>query len=151
MAKSSTTLKKGDNLPARGKAFKTKLLEAVEKGALLTIAEGQSYEEAYLSHIATRAFDKKDKGSAILLKEIFGKSYPSMKPTYPAVEFDFDPETSPANQVGQILDAASKGFLPPDIARTFIDAIKSAVDIESATDLKNRIEAIEELLNGKSG
>jgi hypothetical protein len=44
----------------------------------------------------------------------------------------------------------SNGIIPPDVGALFIASIKSMVDIEENTDLKERIEKLEALLNGES-
>ena len=43
--------------------------------------------------------------------------------------------------------AISTGDIPPDVGSMLIQAAKNMVDIELATDLKERIEAIEAKLN----
>ena len=64
---------------------------------------------------------------------------------------DADPQTQEFPAVSappQVMSAAAKGLIPPDIANTFIQSIKSMIDIEEYTDLKDRIEKIEAALNG---
>lgn len=141
-----------ENQPnTRGKSFKTKLIDAIQRESLLEAKEGESQEkteERFLSHMAKRAFDPDDQASATLLKELLSKSYASLKSTLPTIEFDFDATKTPAEQVTQLMDAASQGILPPDVAITFVHAIKAAVDIEESTDLRKRIEELERIMNG---
>ncbi len=135
----------------RGKAFKTKLLETIRSESLLDVSKAASYEtveKAYLSHLAKRAFDVEDQSSGTLLKELLSKSYASIKAVMPDIEFDYEISKSPVDQVNQIIYAASKGQIPPDIASIFIQSIKAASDIEINTELKNRIEKLEALVNG---
>ena len=66
------------------------------------------------------------------------------------VNFEFDKNASPAQQSIQVLDAAANGDIPPDVAQIFINAIKSNIDIEAATELKERIEKLEALLGTQS-
>ena len=42
------------------------------------------------------------------------------------------------------------GVIPPDIGAQFVSSIKSMIDIEEYTDLKERIEKLEATLNGES-
>ena len=48
------------------------------------------------------------------------------------------------------MSAAARGLIPPDIANTFIQSIKSMIDIEEYTSLKERIAKLEETLNGNA-
>ena len=154
MAVTSTSFKKGESGYSRGKSFKTKILEVIQAESLLDVCENadkNTVERAYLKHIAKRAFDKDDQASPTLLKELLSKSYAGLKATLPTLEFDFDKDSTPAQQVNQILHASSTGIIPPDVAAIFIQSIKNAVDIEQATDLKERIEALEKMLNAQHG
>jgi hypothetical protein len=150
MAKSSTSFAPGHNIRPRGRSFKNKLLDTIRENALLDVPEGSNKEEAekaYLKHLAERAFDREDQNSNTLLKELLNKTYAGIKPTLPLQEFDFSENSTPAEQVTEILKAASTGVIAPDVAAIFVQAIKSSVDIEQATDIKERLEALEVLLS----
>lgn len=149
MPKSDTQFSSTNQPGGRGKAFKTKLIESIKREALLDCTEHTSaakVEERFLAHMAKRAFNPEDQASSTLLKELLSKSYASMKATMPEVEFNFDERSTPAEQVSMVMKAASQGDLPPDVAATFVGAIKASVDIEAVTDLKARIEKLEEML-----
>ena len=150
MAVSSTSFKKGENGGKRGKSFKNKLLDTIRENALLEVGENatkQEVEKAYLKHVAERAFDREEQGSSVLLKELLNKSYPSIKAVMPEFTFDYEVTESPVDQVNQIILAASQGKIPPDVVIIFLQAVKAATDIEVATELKERIEKLEALLN----
>ncbi|MCK5610842.1 hypothetical protein KAR91_53710 [Candidatus Pacearchaeota archaeon] len=150
MAVSSTSFKKGENGGSRGKSFKNKLLDTIKEYALLDVgpkASKQEIEKAYLKHTATRAFDATEQGSGVLLKELLNKSYPSMKAVMPEFEFDYELTNSPTEQVNQIIKAASDGKIPPDVATIFLQAVKAATDIEVATELRERMEKLEGMIN----
>lgn len=135
----------------RGKALKTKLFEVMRKESLLGVSDSASkevIEEAFLKHWAERAFDKSNPESTMLLRELLNKCYQSLKPTLPAVDFDFDAELTPLQQVNQVITAASNGAIPPDIAGVFIQAVKYAHDIEETTTLRERMDRLEEALRG---
>jgi len=151
MAKSSTTLKKGDNLPGRGRSAKTLMLEMFKDESLLELSHESTKEEAekaFLKHIAIRAFNPEDSNSGMCLSLLANKGWPNLKSSNETVEFDFDKEALPHVQAGQVMFAAANGLIPPDIANTFIQSIKAMIDIEEYTDLKERIEALEKALNG---
>ena len=133
----------------RGKSFKTKLFDSIKKNALIGMTENsklEEVEEAYLNHFAQRAFDNSDSSSGMLLKTLVDKSYPSIKPIMPNVDFEFDKSSKPMEQANQIITAASSGQIPADIAVIFVQCIKNCIEIEEYTDLKERIEKIEESL-----
>lgn len=149
MARSSTTFKKGNDGPGRGRSFKTKILEVVREQSLIgaspKMAE-KTAEKLYLTHFARRAFDADDMASAALSKELLNKSYPSLKSIMPLVEFDFDPQGTPKDQAVQIMKAASEGRISPDVAQIFISNIASMMKIEEVTEIANRLTAIEKEL-----
>jgi hypothetical protein len=133
----------------RGPAFKTRVMNAIRKQALLGLPENATHEEAeaaFLANWAKRAHDAADQSSGMLLKAMVDKCYANIKPSFAAVNFEFDAKLSPTEKVDQIIQAASNGTLEPDIATTFIKSVKDGVDIEQATDLKSRIEAMEKML-----
>ena len=145
--------KPGHKMAARGKSFKSKLLDTIAAQSLLSVPKGakkEEIEQAYLNHVATRAFDVDDTASPTLLKTLLDKSYSSIKPTMPVFNFDFDADSKPMEQANQIIKASSTGLIPPDVAAIFVQCIKNSIDIEEYTDLKARIEALEKALAGES-
>ena len=137
----------------RTKSFKTKLLNAIRENALLEMganAKPEEIEAAFLSHVSARAFNPEDMASSALLKELLSKSYSSVKATMPEVEFDFPENGEPKDQAAAVMKAIANGDIPPDVGQIFISSIKSMLDIEEITDLKARIEQLEELIGAKS-
>ncbi len=133
----------------RGKAFKTLLLESIKEGSLLDVGHGDSkekVEQAYVNHIAKRAFDATDPQSATLLKELLSKSYPGLKSTMPTIEFDLPKNSTPIQKANAILEAVSASLIPPDVGALLIQAAKYTIDIEMGTEMKDRIEKIEKSL-----
>jgi hypothetical protein len=153
MATSKTTLKEGDNLPPRGKAFKTLLLEVIKDESMLSLGKGATKEEAnraFIHHIAKRAFNEADPNSAMLLKELITKSYPSLKPTLDTFKFVFPSDGTDTQKALSILESIAEGNLPPDVGQLIVSVIKDSSVIEANTDLKERIEQLEAILNDKS-
>tara|TARA_R110002020_G_scaffold467302_1_gene690757 strand:- start:1174 stop:1614 length:441 start_codon:yes stop_codon:yes gene_type:complete len=85
-----------------------------------------------------------------LLTLALNRIEPPVKAIAPMVEFEFNKDLKPHEQAGQVLLAVSSGQIPPDIGQMFIGSIKSMIDIEEYTDLKDRIERLEAALNGES-
>lgn len=154
MAKSSTTFSKDTQPPrSRGKAFKTLLLESIREESLIGLnpdSTREDAEKAYIQHVSRRAFNIEDPNSATLLKTLMDKSYSSIKATMPTYDFEFDIDAKPMEQASQIIKASSTGQIPPDVASIFVQSIKSMIDIEEYTDLKDRIEKLEAIINGES-
>ena len=131
------------NRKVRGKAERTKLLEALKR-------KGKS-EDSFYDEMLDRAFNKEDPASPALIKEVISRLYPTSKATLPVVEFEFDETGTAAQRAGQILKAASEGIIPPDVANTFIAAISNTLKIDEMSDLRADVEEIKAILNAASG
>jgi hypothetical protein len=121
----------------RGKGGRTKILEALKRAG--------KDEDGFYDLLVSRSFDPEDSFS---FKELLARLAPLKKSVMPSVEFEFNKAGTPAEQVAQILDAISEGFVPPDVGNMIISSVKNAVEIEANTDLKHRIEALENMING---
>ena len=151
MAKSNTTLKKGDNLPARGRSNKTIILEMLREKGHLSLGKDATKEEAekaFFHNVATSAFDLEDQNRGMCLKLLADKGWASVKPSSEMIEFEFDINAPPHVQAAQVMKGVSEGKISPDIGNTFVQSIKAMIDIEEYTDLKERIEKLEATLNG---
>jgi len=149
MATSTTTLKKGDNLPARGRSNRTLILEVLrEKGHLNLTSKStkEDAEKAFFDNVATTAFNLEDQNRSMCLKLLADKGWASVKPSSEMINFEFDSDALPHIQAAQVMKAAAEGRVPPDIANTFVQSIKAMIDIEEFTNLKKRLEDIEKSL-----
>lgn len=139
-----TTLKKGDNLPARGKAKKTLMLDAIKA---VCGDEGEFLQRV----IALGLGDGKDlPANPALLTLVMNRIEPPLKSISPMVNFEFNPNAKPHEQANQVLKAVANSEIAPDIGQMFVGSIKSMIDIEEYTDLKDRIEKLEKALAGES-
>jgi hypothetical protein len=149
MPRSSTTLKEGDNLPARGKSNKTRVLDALRSESVKDLLElptkptRDQAEEAFFARVAQRALNSGDPNSAMLLKVLMDKGWSSPKPTLEPIKIDFPVNGTPAEKSFAVLESIADGGIAPDIGQLLIGIIKDSVIIEEATDLKQRIEALE--------
>lgn len=84
--------------------------------------------------------------NTMLLNLVLNRIEPPLKATSPMVNFEFDKSLKPHQQAAQVLNAVSNGEVAPDIGNIFVQSIRAMIDIEEYTDLKSRIEAIEESL-----
>lgn len=140
-----TTLKKGDNLPPRGKGKKSLMLEAIRSVC--------GTEQEFLDQVVKVGLGDVVNGVApnpTLLTLVLNRIEPPLKAIAPMVEFDFDPNAKPHEQANQILNAVANSQIAPDIGQMFVGSIKSMIDIEEYTDLKERIEKLEKALAGES-
>lgn len=154
MPKSSTTLKKGDNLPARGKAKRTLILEAIREQSLIDSTPDSTQEETerlFFGHIAKRALNPEDPNSSVLIKTLMDKGWASVKPSMELVEYSYDPNSTLSDQASQIMGAVSKRELAPDVANMLIGAIASMLKIEEITKIKDEIEEIKRLMGESDG
>ena len=153
MAKSSTTFgEKNQPSTRRGRSKRTLILEAIKETSLVGTSKDSTPEEvevAFFKHVAERATNAEDNNSGMCLKLLADKGWASVKPSSECVSFDFDDKAEPHEQAAQVVKAASKGLIPPDIANTFVSSIKSMIDIHEYTELKQRIEKLEAVLDSK--
>ncbi len=160
MAKSSTTIDKESrkNIPARGKGKKSLMLEAIRDVC--------GTEQDFLKQVVavglggwTKPEQKEDEEEVepvfqspnpVLLTLVMNRIEPPLKSISPMVNFEFNPNAKPHEQASQVLQAVANSEIAPDIGQMFVASIKSMIDIEEYTDLKDRIEKIEEALNGSA-
>ena len=137
------------NKKKRGKSFKTLLMDAIKEDSLLELpdkAKKEDIERAFVKHVAVRATDATDKDSATLLKELLNKSYPALKSALAPIRFDLPDNASPIETAESIMKAVSDGHIPPDIGVMLIQAAKHSIDIELATEIKERLAKLEEAM-----
>lgn len=155
--KTKTTLKKGDNLPPRGKSFKNKLLDVVEQeaknelGKLLGVSrlkkpDRQQIESAIVRQLAKRAFNKKDPASAMLANVLTSRMYPQLKSTLPEYTFEFPEDGTDVQNVKAIIKAAADGEIPPDVAEKFVMMQRAKLEIETGSDMVEKFEKLQELV-----
>ena len=148
-----TTLRKGDNLPSRGRSNKNRVLDGIRQCSNAKLSNNATRDEAetaYFKHIAEKAFDPVDKDSGMMIKLLGDKAYSSMKPTLGCVEFDFNASAKPYDQASQVMAAASRGKIAPDIANIFISSIASMLKIEEVTTLRQEVDEIKAILKEKN-
>ena len=109
--------------PPRGKSYRTVLLEA------LRAANTPMNEIEFVTYYINRAMTCEDAQATGMLREIFLRLNPIPKPVAPPVEFDF----------------------PADIGKMMADILKAGLDIEEVTELAQRLERLEKLLEQQNG
>tara|TARA_R110000851_G_scaffold332318_1_gene508084 strand:- start:42 stop:497 length:456 start_codon:yes stop_codon:yes gene_type:complete len=151
MAKSSTTLGGGDNLPARGKSNKTRILEAMRAVAFEGLTGASTKEEceiAFFKSVVKRASNVDDKDSAQMIKVLADKGWASVKPVMDMVAFEYPENGTITQRANAILKAVADGLLAPDVGLSLLSGMEKASTIEANSELKDRIEKLEALING---
>jgi len=139
------------NRAPRGKSKKNVVLDALRaKGALglRSNSSNEKAEAAFFGEIVNVALNVEDSNRGMCLKLLADKGWASIKPSSEKVIFPFTKDAAPHIQAAQVMDAVSQGLIPPDIGNTFVQSIKALIDIEEFTNLKDRIIALEAVLNG---
>lgn len=121
------------NRRARGKAERTKLIEAMKRA-------GET-EESFYDQLITRAFNPEDSFAA---KEVLTRLYPIPKATMPTSEWNFPADGTALDKANSILIAISKGEIAPDVGHSLISALTSLIKIQEVTELEDRIKALED-------
>lgn len=144
MAESSTSYKKGEkppkSRPARGRGKKSLMLEAIR--------ETCGTEQEFLNQVVQIGMGDPVNGvdpNPTLLNMVLQRIEPPLKANNECVNFEFDPKLMPHEQATQVLDAASKGVIPPDVAAMFIGSIQSMLKIQEVTDFDERLKELERL------
>ncbi len=147
-----------DDRKPRGKGKKSLMLEAIKSVC--------GDEQEFLKQVVsiglggwTQPDQKEDEEAQdpvfqnpnpMLLNMVLNRIEPPLKVISPMVEFDFNSSDKPHVKADKVLQAVSDGKIPPDIGQIFVSSIKSMIDIEEYTDLKERIEKLEKALSGES-
>lgn len=141
MATSSTTMTKKSRtkMKGRGKSDRTKILDAMKR-------EGET-ENGFYDLLIRKAFNTEDN---FTFNELLKRISPIAKSVAPMINFDFPKKAKPHEQASAVMIAVASGVIPPDLGSLFVSSIKSMIDIEEYTDLKERIEKLEKALAGES-
>lgn len=152
--KTSITPEKRAEMPSRGRGKKSLILEAIREESLIETnpdSTPEFVEKAFFRHLAKSALNPLDEDRVVCLKILTDKGWANVKPSSELVEFDFDIDAPPHVQASQIINAASSGQIPPDIANSLVSSISSMLKIEEVTEISRRLEEIEKQLGVVNG
>jgi hypothetical protein len=134
----SATNQPSNNGSTRGKSPKTKALAALQR------IKGWSEDDLY-DHIATEAFQNNNKD---MLEQFLKTAVPTARTTLPNISFQYDRNAPYHEKAEVIMEAMSKGEIPPDVALDIINSIKHIATVHEQHELAKRIEQMEALLDG---
>ncbi|WP_175658207.1 hypothetical protein [Burkholderia vietnamiensis] len=121
----------------RGKSPKTKALAALQR--VMNWSEDDLYD-----HIATEAFQNNNKE---MLEAFMKAAVPTARTTLPNISFQYDRNAPYHEKAEVVMDAMSKGEIPPDVALDIINSIKHIATVHEQEQLVKRIEQLEKLLS----
>lgn len=134
-----------ENRKPRGKGKRTLMLDAIR-------ASVKGGEAEFLNEVVKIALGKDGgedaKPNPQLLTLVLQRIEPPLKSTMPLIEFEFDENATPSVQAAQVMKAISDGTIAPDVGQVFIGSIVSMLKITEITELQDRIDALENAMNG---
>ena len=153
MGISKTSYVKGSKPPAdrapRGKGKRVMMIDAIRA----TCKDGDEME--YIQKVIDASLGDPSADPPIpanpqLMTLVLNRIEPPMKSLMPMVNFDFKKGSSIAEQASQVMYAASKGKITPDVASMFISSLSGFVKIVEFTEMVSRMEAIEKSMGESS-
>jgi hypothetical protein len=121
----------------RGKSSKTKILNALKKK--MNWSEDDLFE-----HIVNEAFVNNNKD---MIEIVIKTAIPIPKTTLQPVNFQYDRNAPYHEKAEVVMEAMSKGDIPPDVALDIINSIKHIATVHEQEQLVKRIEQLEALLS----
>lgn len=119
-----------------GKLKRTLILEAIKEKSLLDLPKDASIddaEKAYFGFLAEAAFNPTSDTAIVsntALNVLSKKGWPDAKATVQEVQFEHDKDATPIQKCNDILEAISRGELPPDVGQGLIATIVSMAKLE---------------------
>lgn len=122
----------------RGKDKRKLLVEALER-------KGYTEETLYDTIVEMAITDR----DTAMMKELIVRFSPLPKPVAPLFEVDFPDDGTPVDKIDAVIRGIANGIIPADIGKMFAEVIKTGLDVAEVTELAQRLERLERLLEGK--
>lgn len=117
-----------------------KLRDALERKFSSGDVEGYDTFEDWL-------VDKALSEGGVYLQVVTSRAVPTYKPTLEPIKIEYPKDGTAVQKADAVYNAIAEGEIPADVGQTLIDALSKMLNIEEITDLKARLERIEEILN----
>lgn len=117
-----------------------KLRDALERKFSSGDVEGFDTFDDWLVHKALEE-------GGVYLQIVASRAVPTYKPTLEPIKIDYPKDGTAVQKASAVYDAIAEGEISPDVGQIMIDALSKMLNIEELTDLKARLERIEQILN----
>lgn len=124
----------------RGKDKRKLLVEALER-------KGYTEETLYDTIVEMAITDR----DTAMMKELIVRFSPLPKPVAPVFEVDFPDDGTPVEKIDAVIRGIASGIIPADIGKMFAEVIKTGLDVQEVTELAQRLERLEKLLEQQNG
>lgn len=123
----------------RGKQwFKTKLIASLRRQGMT--------EDEFLDALVKRAIAE----GGVFLTELLKRYSPLPKPTHDPITIDDWPKDgTPSDKANIVMNHMAEGNIPPDLGALMIESISKSLGIEELTQLTQRLEALEKIINAE--
>ena len=117
-----------------------KLRDALERKFSSGGVEGFDTFDDWLVHKALEE-------GGVYLQIVASRAVPTYKPTLEPIKIEYDKNGTAVEKASAVYNAVADGEIPADVGSMLIDSLSKMLNIEELTDLKARLERIEEILN----
>ena len=117
-----------------------KLRDALERKFSSGDVEGYDTFEDWL-------VDKALSEGGVYLQVVTSRAVPTYRPTLEPIKIEYDKNGTAVEKAAAVYNAVADGEVPADVGSMLIDSLSKMLNIEELTDLKSRLERIEEILN----
>ncbi len=117
-----------------------KLRDALERKFASGDVDGYNTFEDWL-------VDKALSEGGVYLQVVTSRAVPTYKPTLEPIKIEYDKNGTAVEKAAAVYNAVADGEVPADVGSMLIDSLSKMLNIEELTDLKARLERIEEILN----
>ena len=136
-----------DNQPAtrkpRGRDKRTLILEALERAG---VNEEGFYDRLVLEALTPQGEDGKT--NQVAFQELWKRFHPVPKPVAPTIQFEYPITGTLVERARAIETGIAEGIIPPDIGVSMITALGHVARTEEVTEIRERLERLEALING---
>lgn len=117
-----------------------KLRDALERKFSSGDVEGFDTFDDWLVHKALEE-------GGVYLQIVASRAVPTYKPTLEPIKIEYDKNGTAVEKAAAVYNAVADGEIPADVGSMLIESLSKMLNIEELTDLKARLERIEEILN----
>lgn len=133
------------NRGPRRRSARSRILEAMEG---MTFKDEHNNEMPLTESDYLRTAIRQSFREDSLMREILGRLVPPERAQLAPVEFEFNEADNPTQRMDKLLAAVARGDVHPDTAHIIGNMIHDAAKIAEISDIVDRLQKLEQLLNG---